>query len=143
MGHGSRPILPRKTTSEDTPEDTAMKLLLVLLACVAAVTAKSVIDKRAAHTDFPRNACPFGRNDEMECCQPSGEYTEDDGSVKQCCIDTVVNCAKKLLQGQKSVHWGGKPLVEETRKKRGAPTAAMMRWSAANRAESTLKMTAA
>ena len=46
------------------------------------------------------NRCPFGRNDELECCEPSGEYTEDDGSVKQCCIGTVFNCAKKLQKGQ-------------------------------------------
>ena len=49
--------------------------------------------------------CPYGRNDEMECCEANRQYTDDDGTQQECCIGSYVTCAKKLLEGQKSIHW--------------------------------------
>ena len=33
------------------------------------------------------------------------QYTDDDGNTQECCIGSYVTCAKKLLEGQKSIHW--------------------------------------
>ena len=52
----------------------------------------------------------------MECCKAGQEYTDDDGNMQECCIRSYVTCAKKLLEGQKSIHWSN-----NDRKKRGAP----------------------
>ena len=60
--------------------------------------------------------CPYGRNDEMECCEANRQYTDDDGNAQSCCIGSYVKCAKELLKGQKSIHWSN-----NDRKKRGAP----------------------
>ena len=49
--------------------------------------------------------CPYGRNDEMECCEANRQYTDDDGTSQACCIGSYVKCAKELLKGTKSVHW--------------------------------------
>ena len=61
--------------------------------------------------------CPYGRNGYNECCEANRQYTDDNGNKQECCILGVVNCAKKLLKGQKSVHW-----PNNDRKRRGAPT---------------------
>merc|ERR1739837_22573 len=82
-----------------------MKTLLLLIACVAAAANAKTLSKRGAPKDFPTNACPYGRNDEMECCEANRQYTDDDGNAQSCCIGSYVKCAKELLKGQKSVHW--------------------------------------
>ena len=55
----------------------------------------------------------------MECCEANRKYTDDDGNTEECCIGSYVTCAKKLLEGQKSIHWSNN---DRTLNKRGAPT---------------------
>ena len=44
----------------------------------------------------------------MECCEANRQYTDDNGDTEECCIGSYITCAKKLLEGQKSIHWGQK-----------------------------------